>query len=113
MNILMILKIVAALATIATGLLALVKPAAVHGFTGLSADGPRGVSEIRSIFGGLFIGLGVVPFILGTSAYVTLGYGYLAIALARLFSIMFDRSYAQSNWLSLGIEIILGVILIL
>ncbi len=113
MNILMILKIVAALATIATGLLALVKPASVHGFTGLSADGPRGVSEIRSIFGGLFIGLGVVPFILGTSAYVTLGYGYLAIALARLFSIMFDRSYAQSNWLSLGIEIILGVILIL
>lgn len=113
MNILMLLKIVAALVTIATGLLALVKPSAAYGFIGLSADGPRGISEIRSIFGGLFIGLGVVPFFLGNVAYVTLGYGYLAIALARLFSIMVDRSYAQSNWLSLGIEIILGVILIL
>ncbi len=108
-----ILKIIAAFATIATGLLALVKPTAVYGFTGLNADGPRGVSEIRSIFGGLFIGLGGAPFILGSPAYVMLGYAYLAIAIARLFSILYDRSYARSNWISLGIEIVLGIILIL
>ena len=60
MNILMLLKIVAALVTIATGLLALVKPSAAYGFIGLSADGPRGISEIRSIFGGLFIVTGAI-----------------------------------------------------
>ncbi len=113
MDILMILKIVAAVATIATGLLSLVKPTAVYGFTGLSANGPRGISEIRSIFGGLFIGLGAAPLFLGNTAYVTLGYAYLAIAIARLFSIMFDKSYAQSNWSSLAIEFVLGIILIL
>ena len=109
----MILKIIAALATAATGLLALVKPAAVYGFTGLTAQGARGVSEIRAIFGGLFIGLGVAPLFLGTPAYLMLGLGYLAIAAARTFSILFDKSYAQSNLISLAIEIVLGVILII
>jgi hypothetical protein len=113
MNLVMVLKIIAALATAATGLLALIKPDAVYGFTGLSASGPRGVSEIRSIFGGLFIGLGASPLFLGPVAYRMLGFGYLAIAVARAFSIVFDRSYAQSNLISLVIEIALGVILVI
>lgn len=112
MDILSILKILAALATIATGLLAFLKPGAAYGFTGLSAEGVRGLSEMRSIFGGLFIGLGVAPFYLGDVAYTTLGISYLAIAIARAFSIVYDKSYAQSNWISLVAEIILGIILV-
>ena len=113
MNLGMILKIIAALATVATGLLAFVKPTATYGFIGLNANGVRGVSEIRAIFGGLFIGLGLAPFFLGATAYQMLGIGYLAIAVARAFSIVFDKSYAQSNIISLVIEIVLGAILIL
>lgn len=113
MNFLLVLKIIAALGTAGTGLLALVKPTAVHGFTGLLADGPRGISGIRSIFGGLFIALGVAPFIFGAPAYQVLGLGYLAIALVRLVSIFLDKSTASSNWISLAIEIVFGVILIL
>jgi hypothetical protein len=113
MDILMVLKIIAAVATIATGLLALFKPAATYGFIGLNANGVRGVSEIRAIFGGLFIALGVSPLILGSVAYLILGIGYLAIAAARSFSIVFDKSYAQSNFISLGIEIVLGIILVI
>jgi hypothetical protein len=104
---------IAALATAATGLLALVKPGAAYGFTGLNPAGPRGVSEIRAIFGGLFIGLGLAPLFLGDAAYTMLGIGYLAVAAARLISIIVDRSYARSNWISLGIEIVFGVILVL
>jgi hypothetical protein len=113
MDILSILKIIAALATVATGLLAFLKPSAAYGFTGLSAEGVRGVSEMRSIFGGLFIGLGIAPFLLGEVAYTTLGVSYLAIAIARAFSIVYDKSYAQSIWISLVIELILGVILVI
>ncbi|HVP21540.1 MAG TPA: DUF4345 family protein [Anaerolineaceae bacterium] len=113
MSFLLGLKIIAALATAATGLLAFVRPSAAYGFTGLNAAGPRGLSEIRAVFGGLFIGLGLAPFILGTAAYTMLGIGCLAIAAARTFSIVFDKSYAQSNWISLGIEIVLGAILII
>jgi hypothetical protein len=107
------LKIIAALATAATGLLAFVKPSAVYGFTGLTANGVRGVSEIRAIFGGLFIAMGVVPLFLGPVAYQMLGIGYLGIAAARAFSIVFDKSTAQSNLISLGIEVVLGVILVI
>lgn len=113
MKILEILKIIAALATAATGVLALVKPTAVYGFTGLTASGPRGISEIRAIFGALFIALGIVPLLLGAPAYKMLGFGYLAIALIRTVSIFIDKSYDQSNFISLAIEIVLGIILIL
>jgi len=113
MDLRQVIKIIAALATMATGLLAFVKPAATYGFIGLNANGVRGVSEIRSIFGGLFIGLGLAPLFLDTPAYQMLGIGYLAIATARAFSIVFDRSYAQSNLISLGTEIILGLILVI
>ncbi len=113
MDIGMILKIIAALATAATGLLAFVKPAATYGFIGLNANGARGVSEIRAIFGGLFIALGVAPFFLGATAYQMLGIGYLAIAAARAFSIVYDQSYARSNILSVASEVVFGIILLL
>jgi uncharacterized membrane protein len=113
MNILMVLKIIAALLTAATGLLALIKPDATYGFIGLNANGVRGVSEIRSIFGGMFIAMGIVPLFLGPVAYQMLGITYLAIAAARAFSIVFDKSYAQSNLISLVIEIVLGAILVI
>lgn len=113
LDILNILKIIAALGTIATGALALVKPQAVQGFTGLSISGPRGVSEVRSIFGGLFIALGLAPFFLGAAAFHMLGWGYLGIAVVRLFSIFLDQSKEQSNIISLVIEIIFGILLVL
>jgi hypothetical protein len=113
MTFIMILKIVAALATAATGLLALIKPTAVYGFTGLTANGARGISEIRAVFGGLFIGLGCAPLFLGAAAYQMLGVGYLAIAAARTFSIVFDKSTDRSNLISLAIEIVLGLILVI
>ena len=113
MSIGMVLKIIAALGTVLTGLLALVKPAAVYGFTGLKAEGARGVSEMRAIFGGLFIALGIAPLFLGATAYQMLGIGYLTIAVARAFSIVFDKSYARSNIISLVIEIVFGAILIM
>jgi hypothetical protein len=113
MNILMILKVISALITALTGILALIRPTAVYGFTGLTANGPRGISEIRAIFGGLLIALGIVPLFLGPVAYQMLGISYLAIAAARTFSIVFDKSTAQSNRISLAIEMALGIILVI
>ena len=68
MNILLVLKIFSAIATIVVGLASLVKPTSIYGFTGLQATGPRGITEIRSILGGVFIGLGAAPFLLQMSA---------------------------------------------
>jgi len=110
---LQILKIVAAVATVATGAISLFAPQAVFGFTGLSAPGPRGITEIRAVLGGLFIGLGVAPFILnGPAVYKTLGIMYLAVAATRLVSLFVDKSFEQSNYISLAVEIAFGVILV-
>ena len=116
---LLVLKAIAAIGTAGTGLLALFKPTSVYDFTGLVANGARGISEIRAIFGGLFIALGAAPFIFGVSgdkahaAFQMLGIGYLAIAVVRLVSIVLDKSTASSNWISLAIEIVFGIILVL
>lgn len=109
-----ILKIVAAFGTIGTGILAAFWPSAVPGFTGVEPSGPRGVTEIRSVFGGLFIGVGATPLILGEAAtYRMLGIMYLAIAVARFASMVIDSSIERSNLISLAVEIVFGIILML
>jgi len=109
-----ILKIVAAVITIGTGLLSLLKPTSVYGFTGLTAEGGRGITEIRSILGALFIALGgAVLFFQMQETYAMLGIMYLFIALVRFVSMFIDQSVEQSNIISLITEIILGVILVL
>ena len=111
---LQILKVIAAIGTIAIGLVSLLRPRSVIGFTGLSPTGPRGITEIRAVLGALFIGLGAAPLMLGTpEAYQMLGIGYLAVAGARNVSMIIDRSPERSNIISLAVEIILGVILLL
>ena len=111
-NILAILRTIALVGTIGTGLLALFNPNAAQGFTGLSIPGGRGKTEVRAIFGGLFIALGLVPFFLGTPAFQMLGFAYLGIAVVRLLAIFIDRSSVQSNWISLVIEILFAIFLL-
>jgi hypothetical protein len=114
MTFLEILKIIGAIGTVATGFISLLAPRSIKGFTGLEATGPRGITEIRAVLGGLFIGLGLAPFILREPAtYRMLGIAYLAIFAARLVSLFVDKSFEQSNYISLGVEIAFGVILML
>jgi len=113
-TLLSIMKIIAAAGTVGTGLLALLKPKFVYGFTGLRAEGGRGITEIRAILGGLFIALGgVALFYRSPETYRMLGLSYLGIALVRLVSMFVDDSIERSNIISLAVEVVFGVILIL
>ena len=112
--ILTVLKIIAAIGTIATGFVSLIRPTAVTGFTGLSVTGPRGITEIRSILGALFVALGVTPLLLNVPAtYQMLGIAYLVIGFVRLVSMIVDKSVESSNVISLIAEVVFGVILVL
>ena len=109
-----ILKIAAAVGTILTGLLALIKPESIYGFTGLRAEGGRGITEIRAIFGGLFIALGgVALFYRSSQVFNMLGIMYLVIGLVRAVSMVLDKSVESSNIISLIVEIVFGIILII
>ena len=111
--ILQYLQYLACILTIISGLFSLFSPARAVSLTGLVPQGGRGLTEIRCLMGGLYIALGVTPFILGDVAFTMLGIGYLAIALVRLVSIYLDKSGTQSNWMSLALELVLGVVLVL
>ncbi len=99
--------------TAATGAFSLVVPNSTVNFTGLQPVGGRGISEIRAVLGGLFVALGLSPILLKGDTYTMLGWAYLAIALVRLISIFADGSSVQSNWISLAVEVVFGIVLIL
>ncbi|MBN1665722.1 MAG: DUF4345 family protein [Anaerolineales bacterium] len=113
MSLMDILYFLIAIATIATGLVALIRPRSITGFIGLQAPGGRGISELRSIFGGTFLGLGIAPLLLGDPAYTMLGLTYALIGAARAISILIDRSTENSNIISLVVEILFAVILLI
>ncbi|MBC7237767.1 MAG: DUF4345 family protein [Chloroflexi bacterium] len=111
---LQILKIIAAVVTLATGVYSLLFPLAVRGFTGLEMPGPRGITEVRAVLGGAFIGLGLAALLLNApEAYRTVGIMYLVVGAVRIVSMIIDRSAVQSNWISLAFEAVLGLILAL
>ena len=111
---LQILKIVGGIATILTGVLSLFWPLKVPGFTGLEPNGGRGITEIRTILGALFVALGaVVLYYRSPEAYIILGVTYLGMALVRGISIFVDRSAVSSNIISFFVELIFGILLVL
>ena len=111
--ILQYLQYLACILTVISGLFALFSPERAVSLTGLVPKGGRGLTEIRCVMGGLYIALGVTPFFLGEVAFMMLGIAYLAIAMTRLISIFVDHSASRSNWGSLALELVLGVILVL
>ncbi len=109
-----ILKIFAVVVTLLTGLYSLVQPKKIKGFTGLEASSPRAITEIRSVMGGTFVGLGIAALIFPTlEVYLTLAITYAAIAAIRGVSMVIDKSMVKSNLISLATEVILVVILVL
>jgi hypothetical protein len=114
MNILQLLQIIAAIGTILTGAVSLFWPAKVQGFTGLSANGGRGITEIRTILGALFIALGAAALYFNLPAtYQMLGITYLTMGIVRGISIFVDKSAVSSNIISVVVELIFGIILVL
>ncbi len=114
MDILMILKYLALVVTLVTGLISAIWPKSIKGFTGLEASSPRAITEIRAVMGGTFIGLAAAAFWMPhTEVFRMLALTYAAIALIRAGSMLLDHSLERSNVISLVSEIALVVILAL
>ena len=111
---LQLLKYFAGAATILTGLVSLFWPMKVLGFTGLDVTGGRGITEIRTILGALFVSLGAAALYFNTpETYRILGITYLVMALVRGISMFVDDSVVRSNVISVVAELAFGVILVL
>lgn len=100
-------------ATILTGVVSLFWPLKVQEFTGLTVNGGRGITEVRTILGALFIALGVAAQLYNApQTYGMLGIMYLAMAVVRAVSIIIDKSAVSSNIISALVELVFGLILI-
>jgi hypothetical protein len=114
MDALEILKMIACVVTVVIGVVALFWPLRVRDFIGLEVKGGRGVTEIRVVLGALFIAIGALPLLLGTtSTYQMLGYTYLSLGVVRVISMFIDKSVVQSNVISVITEFVFGVVLVL
>ena len=108
------LRIFIGIATIITGAVSMFWPLKVLGFTGLAVDGGRGITEIRTILGALFVGLGAAALYFNQpEPYQMLGITYLAMAIVRGISIFVDDSMVSSNVISFVAELTFGIILML
>jgi hypothetical protein len=106
-----------ALFTIIIGLVSVVYPKAAARFTGFGDNvSPRGISEVRSVIGGAFVGLGLAPFLLGNAqiAFQVMGITYLAIGIVRTISILaLDKDTSSSSLISVGSEYLFAALLLL
>ena len=112
MSTIMMLKIGAAIGNIIFGIVTLAFPKRIAEATALNADTPEAKSEIRTTWGGLFIGLGVAVIFLGSDdAYFVFGIAYAIAALVRAITWVFDRAIINRMTLFIiATEIIFAVI---
>ena len=112
MSIISILKIIAVIVTILTGVYSLVLPKKLKGINELVAATPFAVTEIRAVMGGTFIGLGIAALIFPVVfVYYTLAITYTAIALIRVIYMLVDKSIDKSNLILLASEAVLAIVL--
>ena len=110
----LIAKLVVAGITLIFGVWVILAPRKVLPLIGMSADGPRGITETRVALGGIYVGSGLASLVLHEpAAFITIGLSYLVMALVRAIAIVLDRSVDGSNWASLGLEAVLAVLLLM
>jgi hypothetical protein len=96
------------------GCLGLIWPQHVSRTVGLRIPGRLGQSEVRATYGGLFIGAGAAVLLIASSdAALVLGAAWAGAFLARLISVVIDKSRTKENFAGLIIEAVMAVLLIL
>lgn len=108
----MIIRIIAAVASIIFGIVALLIPERIADLFSLKADTAEGQAEIRASWGGTFIGLGIAVLYLNTDdAYFVFGIAYAIMALVRSGNWLRDKSLInRTSALIIGFEIISAII---
>ncbi|MBN2848502.1 MAG: hypothetical protein JXP72_08670 [Coriobacteriia bacterium] len=104
--------LIAAAAMVAFGIGAALRPQSLE-WVGVRAESALGTSEIRAVFGGMFIALGVACLVMREPAvFAVVGAAWLADVTVRLMAIAVDRVPAREALTVLGIGSLMGVALV-
>lgn len=88
---------------------ALAAPARFGGTVGLAAAGALGRSELRAVFGGVFIGLAVACLVLASpSAHLTAAAAFFGGAAAKVLSAMLERGVFPAALPGLVVDLVAG-----
>jgi hypothetical protein len=80
---------------------------------GLTPHGALGVSELRATYGGFFLCFGAAClFTHSEAAFQVGGTAWCGAALARLISIVVDKSYSCENIIGFFVEAIIGLMML-
>ena len=109
-----LLAYIGATVSVLAGLAGLLWPRRVSAVIGLQLPSALGVSEFRATYGGLFAGAGATVLILASrDAALVLAAAWLGAFVARVISLVVDRSTSKENLAGLGIEAAIGTMLAL
>lgn len=93
------------------GIAALLKPERIAAQVGLAAAGPLGRSELRAVFGGVFVGIAFACLVVATpGAYVAGGAAFLGGAAAKLLTAALERDVFPAALLGLVVDVVLGAL---
>lgn len=102
----------AALFTALFGVWAFFKPNAAAKLVGLQPKGKRGLSDIRSIYGGVNFGLGAFAmWCQSIEVFQMLAAAYFAAAVCRTISLAMDSAFSKVGIRFILSEILLGICL--
>lgn len=110
-----IVKTITALVTSLFGVYAFAQPEPTAKASGFSLVGKAGKAELRTAFGGFFLGLGLAAILIGGDAYTMLGVAYLITFAVRLASVVLDgQEILRREFYIYGeFELISGALLVL
>jgi hypothetical protein len=103
---------IAALAVLVLGVIVAVKPDAVER-VGVRAVTPLGRTELRAVFGGMFVAMGAACLVTANPyAYLTAGAMWLGDAFVRVFAIFADRPKPAEGLAVLATGAAIGALLL-
>jgi hypothetical protein len=107
------LPVIGAALTLGLGILGLTAPTMTAELVGLVAESKLGRSEMRATFGGLFVGLGgACVWLQSPDAYVVVGLGWGAAAVARVVAIIVQDAFLATNVGGILLEGGIGLLLV-
>jgi hypothetical protein len=105
--------LIAPVLTVVMGIVACLAPEAFARQTGLAADGPLGRSELRAVFGGVFIGIGLVTLALvSPAAHLVGAAAFLGGAAAKVASAVLERGVLPAALPGLLVDLLLGALFV-
>lgn len=114
MNLIMLFHIYAVVITIKNGLFSALKLGWIKNKSGLETSSPRATTEMRAIWGGLLLGLGIAGLVFPLpEVYKTIGIVYVVRNGIRAVSMVLEKSTDRASLQGISYEVILAILLFL